>query len=327
MRRPGDQAKLLFLYLLRSSSALATETSNKAFPAASRPLQLLDGHIHLRLARKTDVASIQRCNLATLPENYNSQFYVNHLRQWPDLALVAEHVGDDSSSFQQTQSNPTTNNPNGNSEPNIVAYVLGKVEQPEDENRFALASSNTQQRTSTHNYGSRRNNDPYSGNNIRSSNNNRNSIDNSVYEDLESYWKQQKPEKLGHVTSLAVLKDYRRKGLAAALMDQLHCHLAQCYGSSAVGLHVRVSNRAATQLYQRDGYEVDSIIPHYYADGEDAYFMKKRLLGIYPEVEPKRRWGLAARRPRPWENGPESLRLPRTVYDYDENAHVSTACQ
>ncbi|KAL3789818.1 hypothetical protein ACHAW5_011241 [Stephanodiscus triporus] len=32
------------------------------------------------------------CNLATLPENYNSNFLVNHVRAWPELSLVAEHV-------------------------------------------------------------------------------------------------------------------------------------------------------------------------------------------------------------------------------------------
>eukprot|EP00521_Asterionellopsis_glacialis_P014119 CAMPEP_0195294722 /NCGR_PEP_ID=MMETSP0707-20130614/15767_1 /TAXON_ID=33640 /ORGANISM="Asterionellopsis glacialis, Strain CCMP134" /LENGTH=306 /DNA_ID=CAMNT_0040355769 /DNA_START=50 /DNA_END=970 /DNA_ORIENTATION=- len=306
MRRPGDQAKLLFLYLLRSSSALATETTNKAFQSA-RPLQLLDGHIHLRLARKTDVASIQRCNLATLPENYNSQFYVNHLRQWPDLALVAEHVGEDQ---EQQTSSASQNAIDAQPEPNIVAYVLGKVEPNQNnENRFSLS--------------------PNQNLGVQPRGAGRNNRRNPAYEELESYWQQRnEPEKLGHVTSLAVLQDYRRKGLAAALMDQLHCHLAQCYGSSAVGLHVRVTNKAATQLYQRDGYEVDRVIPHYYQDGEDAYFMKKRLLGVYPEVTPKRRWGLASRRPRPWESGPESLRLPRTVYDYDEELdNMSTAIQ
>jgi hypothetical protein len=30
-------------------------------------------------------------NLATLPENYSAQFYVQHLASWPALALVAEY--------------------------------------------------------------------------------------------------------------------------------------------------------------------------------------------------------------------------------------------
>ena len=37
------------------------------------------GHISLRLARRSDVPSIQRCNLETLPENYSAAFYVNHM--------------------------------------------------------------------------------------------------------------------------------------------------------------------------------------------------------------------------------------------------------
>jgi ribosomal protein S18 acetylase RimI-like enzyme len=38
------------------------------------------------------VAGIQACNLATLPENYNSNFFVQHVRTWPELSLVAEHI-------------------------------------------------------------------------------------------------------------------------------------------------------------------------------------------------------------------------------------------
>ena len=112
MRRPADQAKLLFLALLRSSAALATRqegaTATKLTAASATrtagvsqpppasadrlPSTVLDGHIALRVARRSDVPHIQQCNLATLPENYSATFYHNHMRQWPDLALVAEHV-------------------------------------------------------------------------------------------------------------------------------------------------------------------------------------------------------------------------------------------
>ena len=82
----------------------------------------------------------------------------------------------------------------------------------------------------------------------------------------------------GHVTSLAVMKDYRRLGLASQLMDQLHHQMQQRAPKvSSVGLHVRVSNKAATRLYEETmGYHVSQVISGYYQDGEDAYLMKKR---------------------------------------------------
>jgi N-alpha-acetyltransferase 10/11 len=245
MKRPTDQAKLLFFYLLRSSaSALATENN---------------GHICLRLARRTDIPSIQRCNVATLPENYNTQFYTSHLRQWPELALVAEHV--------VPSHHPTT------TEPNIVAYVLGKVQDTPVRRLQAMP--------------------PHSSH-----------LNPADLYDLQNELDDAPTmESLGHVTSLAVLREFRRKGLAAALMDQLHVHLEECYRVNSVGLHVRKSNEAACQLYERDGYFTDQVIEGYYQDGEDAYLMRK-------ELEPVTvKWRF--RKERPWERQDESTRLPR----------------
>ena len=81
--------------------------------------------IQLRLATRTDVSAIQRCNLACLPENYNSHFYCSHLRQWPDLALVAEDISEER---QRQSQNPFDFSSRRENEPKIVAYVLGKVD-------------------------------------------------------------------------------------------------------------------------------------------------------------------------------------------------------
>mmetsp|Transcript_37854 Transcript_37854/g.55753 ORF Transcript_37854/g.55753 Transcript_37854/m.55753 type:complete len:370 (-) Transcript_37854:438-1547(-) len=256
MRRPADQAKLLFLYLLRSSSAaFASEsiagnapTSTSALNALSssshntvRPLSTcLDGHINLRLARRADITSIQRCNLATLPENYNQQFYNNHMRQWPELALVAEHVPASRVSETDNLAKPFP--------PSIIGYVLGKVD---DNRRLVFPPNNSGITPGTE------------------------QAPNQMEKVVQS-------ELLGHVTSLAVLDNYRRRGIANVLMDQLHYHLRECYQADAVGLHVRVSNTAASKLY-RDGmgYDVEEIIREYYQDGEDAYLMRKDLHAAY----------------------------------------------
>ena len=246
--------KLLMFALLRSSACsirqAATTTS-----------------IQLRLATRTDVPAIQRCNLACLPENYNSQFYCSHLRQRPDLALVAEEIEHPSPNEvlddRQSQSRNTFSKfTGGKPEPKIVAYVLGKVET-------------------------------------------RPSID---YDNPTS--RHDRMERLGHVTSLAVQKDFRRLGLAKAMMTQLHHHL-QHHGIASCGLHVRTSNLAACRLYEDDGYQIDQIIKSYYQDGEDAYFMRRRF---QQENTLSYDQGIGSNRfvKKAWKNGPKELLLPRT---------------
>jgi hypothetical protein len=115
-------------------------------------------------------------------------------------------------------------------------------------------------------------------------------------------------EALGHVTSLAVRHDYRRLGLARTLMTQLHHHL-QDHGIHSCGLHVRTSNRAACRLYQEDGYEIAQIIPSYYQDGEDAYFMRKLLHRVASSPQPHEPSPLFGR--KVWKGGADEFRLPR----------------
>lgn len=79
----------------------------------------------------------------------------------------------------------------------------------------------------------------------------------------------------GHVTSISVLRDYRRLGLANKLMQLSQQAMKQTYNASHVSLHVRKTNRAALALYKDTlGFEVVDIEKSYYADGEDAYSMK-----------------------------------------------------
>lgn len=80
----------------------------------------------------------------------------------------------------------------------------------------------------------------------------------------------------GHVVSVAVLPDYRRKGVGEALvvkaMENMRLYKAkQCF------LEVRTTNVAAVGLYKKLGFETTRTIRGYYADGEDAYVMTKKL--------------------------------------------------
>ncbi|MCX8153363.1 MAG: ribosomal protein S18-alanine N-acetyltransferase [Candidatus Bathyarchaeota archaeon] len=80
----------------------------------------------------------------------------------------------------------------------------------------------------------------------------------------------------GHVVSIAVLPESRRKGVAQALltaaMEGMRYYKAkQCY------LEVRVTNVAGISLYKKLGFEISRIIEGYYSDGENAYLMTKKL--------------------------------------------------
>ena len=81
----------------------------------------------------------------------------------------------------------------------------------------------------------------------------------------------------GHVVSIAVLPQGRRKGIAQALMAKgiegmIHYKAKLCY------LEVRVTNDPGVSLYKKLGFEVTKTLKGYYSDGEDAYVMTKKLL-------------------------------------------------
>jgi peptide alpha-N-acetyltransferase len=61
-------------------------------------------------------------------------------------------------------------------------------------------------------------------------------------------------------------------------MDQASRAMVECFGAKYVSLHVRVSNRAALHLYENTlKFSKEDVEAKYYADGEDAYAMKRDL--------------------------------------------------
>lgn len=79
----------------------------------------------------------------------------------------------------------------------------------------------------------------------------------------------------GHITSLAVLRPYRKMGLARRLMQCAHSAMKETFEAEYVSLHVRKSNAAAKHLYiETLGYEIHDVEAKYYADAEDAYDMR-----------------------------------------------------
>ena len=72
-----------------------------------------------------------------------------------------------------------------------------------------------------------------------------------------------------HILNIAVDPDYRRKGIGGRLMATLLSE-ARALGIRAVTLEVRESNQTAIRLYERVGFSLAGVRPHYYTDKENA---------------------------------------------------------
>ena len=82
------------------------------------------------------------------------------------------------------------------------------------------------------------------------------------------------PSYIGHITSIAVDREYRGRGVAYTLMDQIHKNMIDTHAVKKITLHCRVSNKAAIGLYRdKLSYDYDGTVKEYYADGEEALVM------------------------------------------------------
>jgi ribosomal-protein-alanine N-acetyltransferase len=82
--------------------------------------------------------------------------------------------------------------------------------------------------------------------------------------------------KKGHIVSIAVLPEHRRKGIGAALVTQ-GMEGMRAYSAKQCYLEVRVTNEEAIALYKKLGFEITRTVHGYYADGEDAFVMSRDL--------------------------------------------------
>ncbi|QXJ27190.1 Peptide alpha-N-acetyltransferase [Saccharolobus shibatae B12] len=81
----------------------------------------------------------------------------------------------------------------------------------------------------------------------------------------------------GHVVSIAVLEEYRRKGIATALLEASMKSMKNDYNAEEIYLEVRVTNYPAIALYEKLNFKKVKVLKGYYADGEDAYLMARQL--------------------------------------------------
>lgn len=83
-------------------------------------------------------------------------------------------------------------------------------------------------------------------------------------------------KKRGHVVSIAVLREYQRRGIGSTLMRKAMEGM-KSYGAEECYLEVRVSNERAIRMYKKLGLSFIDRIRHYYLDGEDAYVMAGKI--------------------------------------------------
>jgi ribosomal-protein-alanine acetyltransferase len=79
-----------------------------------------------------------------------------------------------------------------------------------------------------------------------------------------------------HILNFAVASRFRRRGIAAYMLQYL-IDSGRKKGSRDMYLEVRASNTAAMALYERFGFSPLSVRKSYYADGEDAMILHKRI--------------------------------------------------
>ncbi|MCO6510435.1 MAG: ribosomal protein S18-alanine N-acetyltransferase [Aridibacter famidurans] len=81
-------------------------------------------------------------------------------------------------------------------------------------------------------------------------------------------------ETIAHITTIGVAPEHRKRGIARMLLEHAEAGLSK-KGFDSIVLEVRVSNRAAIELYSSAGYVVMQRLSRYYNNGEDAFLMSK----------------------------------------------------
>lgn len=83
----------------------------------------------------------------------------------------------------------------------------------------------------------------------------------------------------GHITTIGIAPEHRRRGLARQLMLRTEESLRN-RRVETIFLEVRVSNVSAQNLYRELGFSVVQKLEKYYNNGEDGYLMVKSLPSI-----------------------------------------------
>ena len=84
------------------------------------------------------------------------------------------------------------------------------------------------------------------------------------------------PDGVGHITTVGVATEYRRRGLARMVLHEVErSFLAR--GVTTVRLEVNTDNLSAQRLYEQIGYVIVRRMPAYYSNGDCAYLMVRAI--------------------------------------------------
>jgi ribosomal-protein-alanine N-acetyltransferase len=84
------------------------------------------------------------------------------------------------------------------------------------------------------------------------------------------------PDHTGHVTTLGVAPEHRRRGIAQRMMERVEDGFRR-RGVRMIRLEVRSINTGAQQLYRNLGFVVTQRLPRYYSNGGDGLLMVKSI--------------------------------------------------
>ena len=85
-----------------------------------------------------------------------------------------------------------------------------------------------------------------------------------------------KPDGTGHITTIGVAPEHRRRGLGNRLLTHTENALRK-RGISTITLEVRAGNLPAQNLYLLCGFSIVQRLVKYYNNGEDAFLMVKPI--------------------------------------------------
>ncbi len=83
-------------------------------------------------------------------------------------------------------------------------------------------------------------------------------------------------EKDGYIVTMDVLEEYRRLGIATALLAEIEKRLA-ANGVVRVGLETATDNQAGVAFWQKHGYRTRGVRKGYYPGRRDAHAMTKNI--------------------------------------------------
>ena len=81
---------------------------------------------------------------------------------------------------------------------------------------------------------------------------------------------------LGHIITLDVAENFRRKGVASTLLGEMEEHFV-FRGVESVLLETSVENKGGIAFWEKHGYRTEAVIKKYYLGKIDAFEMRKKL--------------------------------------------------